>query len=421
MTDPIELFLSRLQHPVMAGIDLKLDRMQRLLSLLGNPHKRLPPVLHVAGTNGKGSLIAYLRAIFEAAGLRVHVYTSPHLAQFRERIVIAGKMIENAHLESLAHHVARILPQQPATYFEAATAFAFLAFAEKPADILLLETGLGGRLDATNVIDKPLLTAITPVSFDHTEFLGNTLAKIAGEKAGILKKEVPCVIGRQEPEAADAIAARASELNAPLFRLGQEWKVENHHYISPTKNLLLTPALVGEHQFDNAGTAVACIERMPQFSITDEQIANGLARANWPGRLQNIPSGGYKNILPKGMELWLDGGHNPQGGEVLAAWIAEQKKPTYLVCGMVGTKDADGYMKAIAPQVKGLWAITIPGEATSKKAPEVAASAAKAGIAAHTAPSIEAALAEIAKTAPESALVVIAGSLYLAGFVLQQN
>lgn len=421
MADPIEQFLNRLHHPSLAQIDLKLDRMLRLLSMLGNPHKRLPPVIHVAGTNGKGSLIAYLKAIFEAAGLRVHVYTSPHLVEFRERIVVAGTMIENAQVQQLAGHVAKILEQQPATFFEATTALAFLAFAQKPADILLLETGVGGRLDATNVIDKPILTAITPISFDHMEYLGETLTRIAGEKAGIIKRGVPCVIGRQEAEAAAVLEAKAAELQAPLIRLGREWHVQNRQYVSPTKIMLLTPALAGEHQFDNAATAVACIEQLPQFAIHDGHIAHGLASAVWPARLQKLQAGPCRQQLPVGMELWLDGGHNAQGGEVLAAWLAAQDKPVYMVCGMVGKKDSDGYMQAIAPHVKGLWAVAIPQEKDSKKPEEVAASAVKAGIAAKVAPSIEQAMGSIAREAPHSALVLIAGSLYLAGFILKTH
>jgi len=421
MTDPMELFLNRLHHPTLAQIDLKLDRMLRLLSLLGNPHKRIPPVIHVAGTNGKGSLIAYLKAIFEAAGLRVHVYTSPHLVQFRERIVLDGKMIENAQVTSLANHVARLLEQQPATFFEATTALAFLAFAQKPADVVLLETGVGGRLDATNVIDKPLLTAITPVALDHMEYLGDTIAKIAGEKAGIIKKNVPCVIGRQSPEAAAVLAEKAQGLDAPLYRLGQEWRVENHHYISPAKNIALAPSLAGEHQFDNAATAIACIEQLPQFAITDAHIAQGLAHAVWPARLQKLKAGPYLDILPGGIELWLDGGHNQQGADVFAEWLGTQNRPAYIICGMISGKDSDGYMRVLAGKVRGVYAITIPNESTSKKAEEIAASAAKAGLPAKVVPSIEAALAEIAQAAPQSALVAIAGSLYLAGFVLQKH
>lgn len=406
--DPIEQLLSRLHHPTLANIDLKLDRMLRLLSMLGNPHKRLPPVIHVAGTNGKGSTIAYLKAIFEAAGLRVHVYTSPHLVEFRERIVLAGKMIDNSQVMQIASHVARVLEQQPATFFEATTAIAFLAFAQSKADVVLLETGMGGRLDCTNMIDKPLLTVITPIAFDHMEFLGGTLTKIAGEKAGILKAGVPCVLGRQEPEAMQVLQEKAAAIGAPLIPFAP-------------RELPASPSLHGAHQIDNASVAIACIEQLPQFSITREHIAQGLTNAVWPARLQRLTQGPYRDALPASVELWLDGGHNPQGGEVLAKWLASKNLPVYVICGMVGKKDALGYMQAIAPQVKALWAVAIPNEKESKQASEVASAATKAGIVTKEAASIEAALADIAATAPESALVLIAGSLYLAGFVLKTH
>lgn len=408
MVDPMEQFLNRLHHPALAQIDLKLDRMLRLLSMLGNPHKRVPPVIHVAGTNGKGSLIAYLRAIFEAAGLRVHVYTSPHLVEFRERIVLSGRMIENAQVAQIAHHIARILEQQPATFFEATTALAFLAFAQSKADILLLETGMGGRLDCTNVIDKPLLTAITPIALDHTEFLGDTVAKIAEEKAGIMKQGVACVVGRQTEEVMAVLYERAAAIGVPIVPFKM-------------RELPAIPALLGAHQLDNAVTALACIEQLPQFSITQAHIAQGLANVVWPGRLQRLTHGGYVQILPVGMECWLDGGHNPQGAEVLAAWLAEKNMPTYVVCGMVGSKDASGYMQAIAPWVKGLWAVAIPHEEKSKKPAEIAVAARNAGIVAKESSSIEHAFSEIASIAETSALVLIAGSLYLAGFILKTN
>jgi len=417
MADPIEQFLNRLHHPSLAQIDLGLDRMLRLLSMLGNPHKRLPPVIHVAGTNGKGSLIAYLKAIFEAAGLRVHVYTSPHLVEFRERIVLNGKMIENAEVQRLATHLARILEQQPATFFEATTALAFLAFAQKPADVLLLEVGVGGKLDATNVIDKPILTAITPIAMDHMEYLGDTIQKIAGEKAGIMKKDVPCVVGRQSPEVMAVLEAQT--VGATLSRLGHEWNMQDHSYISPTLTLTLTPALAGEHQFDNAATAVACVEQLKQFNITEEHIAQGLQNAVWPARLERLTKGRYAAMIDA--PLWLDGGHNPQGGEVLGAWLSQQNVEKYLICGMVQGKDAKGFLEHIAPHATALYAIAIPEEATSQKPETLAASAAQLGLEAQVAASIEIALRSIAERAKKPYLVCICGSLYLAGKVLAQQ
>ena len=420
--DTLEQFLARLHHPALAAIDLSLDRMLRLLSLLGSPQKRLPPVIHVAGTNGKGSLLIYIQEILSAAGYRVHRYTSPHLVHFSERIILNGQPIENTYLEKILGHVASVLPQQQATFFEATTAAAFLAFAEKPADVLLLETGMGGRLDATNVIAKPLLTAITPVSLDHTEFLGKDLASIAGEKAGIIKRGVPCVIGRQEPEALAVLEKVAASLDAPLYRLGHEWKSENRQYISGERTLPLAPALAGEHQYDNAATAVACLQQLPQFTISDAHIAQGLAAATWPARLQHIENGPYRELLPLNCELWLDGGHNPQGGQVLADWLAKQgDKDVYLICGMVKGKDTAAFLRPAASSTTALYAVAIPDEATSQPASAIAKAASGLGIEAHLADSVEKALQTIALRAKNPAIICICGSLYLAGKVLAAN
>lgn len=423
MRDPIDEFLNRLQHPLMVGIDLSLERMARLLAAIGNPQNRLPPVIHVAGTNGKGSLIAYLTAIFAAAGYRVHRYTSPHLVWFRERIVLQGKEIENEALIQLFRHISPILAQHQATFFEAATAAAFLAFADKPADILLLETGMGGRLDATNVISKPILTAITPIALDHCEYLGNTIAKIAAEKAGIIKRGVPLIVGRQCAEALAVLEQKAENLNVPISRLGIEWQVENHHYISATKNLLLMPSLAGEHQFDNAATAVACVEQLPQFKISDEHIKQGLASAFWQARLQYLTNHPYTKFLPDGAQLWLDGGHNPQGGEVLGAWLAEQAKTheIYLICGMMKGKDSKEFLQHLAPSVKYLSAISIPFEKDAQNPIAIAEAATAVGIEADTHDDIEKSLQNIAVRAKTPCIVCICGSLYLAGKVLAKN
>lgn len=426
MSAVIEQFLKQLQHPLIAGIHLSLDRMLRLLAILRNPQNRLPPVIHVAGTNGKGSTIAYLHAIFEAAGYRVHRYTSPHLVHFRERILLQGKEIDNATIEKIFRHISPALQQQPVTFFEAITAAAFVAFSEKPADILLLETGLGGLLDATNVIAKPLATIITPIDFDHMEFLGDTIQKIAAEKAGIIKRGVPCVIGRQgQAGVMELLTTKAETLSAPVFRIGQEWKVENHHYISPSRSILLNPSLAGEHQYDNAGAAVACIEQMPQFNISDEHIKTGLANAVWPARLQHLTSHPYCNMLPPEMELWLDGGHNPQGGMILAKWLAEQSKnkKTYLICGMIKGKDMKEYLRHLAPHAEFLCSVIIREEANSQTAEAVSEAAQAVGIKAQPTANIEKALQtliEHAKTnGNKPAIICICGSLYLAGKVLE--
>ncbi len=424
MRDPVEVFLSSLHHPMLASIDLKLDRMLRLLAMLGSPHKRLPPVIHVAGTNGKGSLLAYLQSVLECSGYKVHKYTSPHLVHFRERIILQGREIDNAYVTSIVKHVAPMLANQPATFFEAATAVAFLAYAEYPADVLLLETGMGGRLDATNVIDKPLLTAITPVSMDHTEYLGSTLAVIAGEKAGIIKRGTPCVVGKQEAEALAVIEAKAKELEVPLYQYGADWQCSWHEgyaeYASPKRRLSYTPSLAGNFQYDNAATAIACLDMLPQFTLSDAQIKEGLARAVWPARLQKLTTGGYAVLVPN-CEIWLDGGHNPQGGEVLGDWLGDQNKDIYLICGMMKGKDARNYLRPLAPYVKQFYAVVIPEENNCQSVGQLVGAARDLGMEAHEAGSVEKALQSIAMHATTPFLICICGSLYLAGQVLAAN
>lgn len=423
MSAAVEAFLNRLHHPALASIDLSLDRMHRLLAMLGNPHRRLPPVVHVAGTNGKGSLLAYLKSILEAGGLRVHRYTSPHLVRFTERIVLQGQEIGDQHLESLLRHVAPMLQQQPATFFEATTALAFLAFAESPADIVLLETGMGGRLDATNVIEKPLLTAITPIAFDHMEYLGNTLPAIAAEKAGILKAGVGCVVGRQQAGALQVIENAAAERGVSLYRMGVEWQAAKGHYHSTRRSLDFSPSLAGDFQYDNAATAIACMDCLPQFGINDAHIRQGIAAARWPARLQHITEGRFSEILPPGIELWLDGGHNAQGGEVLAAWLAQQsaRMPVYVICGMVRGKDMQAFLAPLAPSVRSMLAIAIPGEANSQPAEPLAGAARAVGMEAQPSESLEKALKTTLESAKAPAMIMICGSLYLAGKVLAAN
>ncbi len=313
MSDPILERVMRL-HP--RSIDLGLERIERLLAALGSPERKLPPIVHVAGTNGKGSLVAYLRAMTEAAGYRVHVYTSPHLVRFNERIRLAGRLIEDDELDATLGDCEQANEEKPITFFEITTAAAYLAFSRVPADLAIVEVGMGGRYDATNVI-QPALAAITPIGYDHTGFLGDKLEGIAGEKAGILKRAVPGVIGRQREASARVIDAEASRLAAPLFRLGREWQVmptaTGFRYESDTTSLdLPSPALAGAHQIDNAATAVACVERLraANFAIDDRAIAKGLATVEWPARLQKLTRGPLPEALPPGCELWLDGGHN---------------------------------------------------------------------------------------------------------------
>jgi dihydrofolate synthase/folylpolyglutamate synthase len=426
---------------------LSLDRIERLLAALGNPEDKMPPVVHVAGTNGKGSTIATLRACLEAAGCRVHVYTSPHLVRFNERIRVAGELIEDEALIALLEECERVNAGQPITFFEVATCVAFLAFSRTPADIALLETGLGGRLDTTNVVRRPAATAITPVSLDHQAFLGDTIAAIAGEKAGILRPGVPAIIGPQPSEAEAVIEARALAIGAPLSRWHQEWRCDPLSSLSRTAGEggrgrspragegsggmryvgtrwrldLPLPSLPGRHQLANAGAAIACLEQMPQFPSPAAAIAEGLRHIDWPARLQRLRHGPLINMLPAGWELWLDGGHNPAAGEVLAdAAAAWDDCPLYLIVGMLKTKDAAGFLTPLAARTQALYAVTIPGEENPHPAAEIVRSARAVGITSQESASIESALRDIVRHS-KPARVLICGSLHFAGVVLAEN
>jgi dihydrofolate synthase/folylpolyglutamate synthase len=401
--------------------------MRRLLGALGEPQRRLPPVVHVAGTNGKGSLIAYLKAIVEAAGWRAHVYTSPHLVRFNERIALAGAPIEDGALAMLLERCERANGDQPITFFEITTAAGLLGFAETPADLVLLEVGLGGRLDATNVVEQPALTAITPVSLDHQHYLGDTVAAIAGEKAGILKPGAPAVIGPQVDEAAAVILARATALGARLLRHGVEWSVEDRAagfvYRDARHRLALPPpGLFGWHQIANAGAAVACVELLrARFAIPDTAIADGLRRVEWPARLQRLTRGTLVARLPQGTELWLDGGHNASAGDALARTAAAWRdRPLRLVVGMLDSKDPAGFLAPLRSRVERLCAVAIAGQPHGLPPERIAALARDAGITADVAPSVETAVGTLAG-AGAPARILICGSLYLAGAVLADN
>jgi dihydrofolate synthase/folylpolyglutamate synthase len=426
MTQTSDIVLARLMrlHPKL--IDLSLGRIQGLLAALGNPQDRLPPVIHVAGTNGKGSTIATLRACLEAAGQQVHVYTSPHLVRFHERIRLAGRLIEEDRLVALLEECERANEGKPITYFEITTAAAFLAFARTPADFVLLETGLGGRLDATNVVRHPAATAITPISLDHQAFLGDNIAAIAGEKAGILKPGAPAVIGPQPAAAATVFDARAAGIGAPLFRFGREWRCTADNGATRYAGLhwqfdLPLPSLPGAHQIGNAGIAIACLEQLSGLGIGRHAIAEGLRRIEWPARLQRLGHGPLVEILPPGWELWLDGGHNPGAGEVLAASVsAWADRPLYLVVGMLNTKDAAGFLAPLAAHAGTLCAVTIPGEDNPLPAAAIAAAAHSVGLRAEERPTVAAALAALTAD-PTPARILICGSLHFAGTVLADN
>jgi dihydrofolate synthase / folylpolyglutamate synthase len=411
-------------HPKL--IDLSLGRVERLLAALGDPQDRLPPTVHLAGTNGKGSTIATMRACLEASGLRAHVYTSPHLVRFHERIRLAGRLIDEDALLAVLEECERANGGAPITYFEITTAAAFLAFARSPADIVLLETGLGGRLDATNVISRPAVTAITPISLDHQAFLGDTIAAISAEKAGILKPGAPAVIGPQPPEAAAVFAARAAAVGAPLICFGEEWRCQSRgdgmHYTGPRWQLdLPLPSLAGAHQIINAGTAIACLEQLTDFSMGPQTIAEGLRHIEWPARLQRLSHGPLVTALPAGWELWLDGGHNPGAGAVLAEMAAGWRdRPLYLVAGMLNTKDAAGFLAPLATQAAALRAVTIPHEQNPLPARALAAAAHSVGLSARTSGSVVAAVHDLTARGA-TGRILICGSLHFAGTVLADN
>ncbi|WP_412505610.1 bifunctional folylpolyglutamate synthase/dihydrofolate synthase [Roseovarius sp. SYSU LYC5161] len=407
-------------HPKI--IDLTLDRVWRLLDRLGNPQDRLPPVIHIAGTNGKGSTLAMIRAGLEGAGLTCHAYTSPHLARFHERIYLAGSLISEPDLTAVLDECYAANDGEAITYFEITTCAALLAMSRVPADYALLEVGLGGRLDATNVISHPALTLITPVSLDHQQFLGDTLADIAGEKAGIIKRRIPCVVGPQADEAIEVIEDTARRLGAPLIAHGQHWHVTEEHgrlVFQDETGLrdLRRPNLPGHHQVENAGAAIAALRHL---NIGEASLEAATTRATWPARMQRLTAGPLTGAAPQA-EIWLDGGHNAAAGQALGRHLATlPERPTYLVCGMLNTKDIAGYLEPLAARAQGLTAVSIPGEANTLDAGDTAAAAAAAGLRADTAETALQAVCRITEQLPQ-ARILICGSLYLAGRVLQEN
>lgn len=408
-------------HPKV--IDLSLDRIERLLAALGHPERRLPPVIHVAGTNGKGSVTAMLRAGLESTGARVHVYTSPHLARFHERIRLAGALIDEDRLVATLERCEAANGGAPITFFEITTAAAMLAMAEEPAEWTLLEVGLGGRLDATNVVERPRLSVITPVSIDHQQYLGETLAEIAGEKAGILKAGVLGIVGRQEDAALAVIEAQAARRVAPLMVAGQDWDIWEEHGRVAFQDAgglldLPHPVLIGAHQVENAGIAVAALRAL---GMDEAACAAALTRASWPARMQRLRRGPLVEAAG-GAEVWLDGGHNAAAGVALAEALTRlPARPLNIVCGMLRTKDATGFLRPLAPLAGSLTAVSIPGEAATLAAEETVAAARGAGFAdAAAAPDVGAAVAAIVARQPDCR-ILICGSLYLAGRVLREN
>ena len=419
-TDTSDVILQRMMslHPKV--IDLTLDRVWRLLDALGSPERRLPPVIHIAGTNGKGSTLAFIRAGLEGAGLRCHAYTSPHLARFHERIRLAGQLISESALSTVLDECETANGASPITYFEITTCAALLAFARTTADFTLLEVGLGGRLDATNVIDQPALTVITPVDMDHQQFLGDTIEKIAAEKAGILKRGVQCIVGPQHEAAMEVIEDCAARAGAPLIAHGQHWHVfeERGRLVFQDETGLLDlplPALIGAHQIRNAGIALAALRTLGQG---DAEAA--MSDVEWPARMQRLRTGALaERVTPA--ELWLDGGHNPAAGAALAEALKTlPPRPTHLICGMLKTKDTAGFLKPLASVAESLTTISIPGEANTLPAEDTAEVAESVGLTSTIANGLEDALDRVNNAAP-SARILICGSLYLAGEVLRKN
>ena len=421
MTQTSDAILARMMalHPKI--IDLTLDRVWRLLGALDNPQEKLPPVIHVAGTNGKGSTQSMIRAGLEGMGKAVHAYTSPHLARFHERIRLAGSLISEDHLTDILDECYRANGGEDITYFEITTVAGLLAFSRTPADYTLLEVGLGGRLDATNVI-TPELSIITPVSIDHEQFLGNTIAKIAAEKAGIIKRGVPVVVGPQHEDALEVIEATAARLGAPVLAYGQHWHVQEARgrLVFQDANGLLDlplPALLGAHQIQNAGAALAALRHLGADEAACEAA---MTNAEWPARMQRLKTGSLVEAAGDA-ELWLDGGHNAAAGIALADVLADlPKRPTHLICGMLNTKDVKGYMAPLAAQAASLTAISIPDEINTLSAEETEAAAKSVGLEATTAANTMAALHAILDKDP-TARVLICGSLYLAGHILREN
>ncbi|MCC6920324.1 MAG: bifunctional folylpolyglutamate synthase/dihydrofolate synthase [Alphaproteobacteria bacterium] len=432
---PSDAILERLMRLHPKAIDLSLDRMRVLLNRLGNPERRLPPVFHVAGTNGKGSTCAYLRAMLEAAGLRVHVYTSPHLVSFHERIRLAGKLISEDALQILLDECEHAAAETPITFFEITTAAALLAFARVPADALVLEVGLGGKLDATNVIDAPLVSIITPVDLDHQHYLGDTIDLIAAEKAGIVKAGRPVVVGPQRDDAFAVIESEALRQNAPLIVYGQEFSAHEERGRMVYQDLqgvmdLPLPKLFGAHQIANAATAIAALKAQDIFTVPDTAFEQGLKSVSWPARMQRLTYGPIIADAPDGSEIWLDGGHNPHAGAAIAAALADleeqRPRPLYMIVGMLNTKDPGGYLAHFRGLARHVSTIAIPGEANALGAGALYDAARKAGLNADPADDLGDALDQIgARVQLDDGeippRILIGGSLYLAGRVLAQN
>ena len=428
----IDRILERLLklHPKL--IDLSLSRLKKLLDSLGNPEENLPPIIHVAGTNGKGSTVATLAAIYKSAGYRVHIYTSPHLVRFTERIVVSGSEISKNYLEELLIECEDANNGESITFFEITTAAAMLAFSRNPADLLLLEVGLGGRFDATNVIETPTLSVITPVSMDHQDFLGNTIDEIAFEKAGILKPSVPAIIGPQTNKALNVIKRRALELGSSAYIFGEDWN------ISPANNQLIfkmgskssivpRPNLLGDHQIQNAGCALASIKLLNgQFPVSPQEIDMGLVSINWPARLQKLKEGNLIENLLEDVEIWIDGGHNQDAAKAIASTLRDWRTASpeisiHMVFGALNNRCPQNFLQYFTNVIDTIRAVDIPGETNALSASEIESAALECGLKAYPATGISPAVTDIISKSSGKRRIIICGSLYLAGAVLREN
>jgi dihydrofolate synthase/folylpolyglutamate synthase len=432
---PIDSIVARLTRLHPRRIDLSLGRIERLLAALGHPEKKLPPVIHVAGTNGKGSVIAFMRAMLEEAGYRAHVYTSPHLVRFNERYRLGaageGKLVSDDELAATLAECERVNDGAPITVFEITTAVGMVLFARHAADVLLLEVGLGGRLDATNVIDTPAASVITPIAIDHPEFLGDTLDKIAAEKAGILKRGAPAIVAAQHRDALSTIERQAARVGAPLKIAGEDWTAteERGRLVYQDEAGLLDlppPRLYGRHQFENAGLAIAALRAIKQFKLAPAAYEAGVAKADWPARMQRLTQGALVAKAPEGSELWLDGGHNPDGGRAVAAVLADLEervsRPLVLIVGMMSTKDCEGFLSNFTGLARRMIAVPVPNLEKCMSAEAVADAARAIGLPATSRDDLSEALEAARKLDLDPPpRILITGSLYLAGEVLRQN
>jgi dihydrofolate synthase / folylpolyglutamate synthase len=431
----LDELVTRLSALHAGQIELGLERMHRLLAQLGNPQRKLPPVIHVAGTNGKGSTVAYLRAMLEAAGLRVHVFTSPWLVRINESYrlgqVGGGVLVGDDELCAVLAECERVNAGAPITFFEIKTIAAFCLFAQHPADVVLLEVGLGGRLDSTNVVEQPAASVLTPIGMDHMDFLGNTLTSIAAEKAAIIKPGVPVICAEQEPDAMAVIEQQAKRMRAPLFASGESWhvNVERGRLVYQDDRGLLdlpAPKLFGRHQFGNAGLAIATLRAIGTFTLPTKAFEAGIVGAEWPARMQRLSMGALTALGPEGCELWLDGGHNADGGRVIAAALGDLEervsRPLVVIVGMMANKDAVAFLSNFAGLTRHIVVVPIPEQDKAMAPSDLADAARTLGMWVEIADGVQAALSGVARRAYDvPPRILITGSLYLAGHVLAIN